>query len=318
MNYDLTFAKDVEEGLGGSVKSIPSKYFYDSKGDELFQKIMDMPEYYPTNSEFEIFELHKKRLGEFFSENCRSFDLIEFGAGDGQKTKLLLSWFLENKIRFKYFPIDISENVIKQLSSDLKDSFHCINFEGQVGDYFDKLNTLTDVKRCRKVILFLGSNLGNYNESEAVDFIRQIAKNMSSHDYLLIGLDIKKEPDIILEAYNDKNGITRDFNLNLLKRMNTELGADFDISKFLHYPVYNPLEGTAKSYIVSKEEQTVFFKSLNRSFHFRQWEAIFTEISQKYDLEDINRIAEKSGMEVVENFFDKKKYFVDTLWRIKH
>lgn len=311
------FAKDVLEGLSSSPKKLSSKYFYDKEGDRLFQQIMELPEYYLTRSEFAIFEEHKEDMRLLFGYRCKNFDLIEFGAGDASKTKLLIEHFLEKKSRFKYFPIDISPNVIELLNQDLKQSFHCLNFEGQTGDYFDRLSVLQESNRCKKVIFFLGSNIGNFEEAEAVDFCQKIGASMNEQDYVMIGFDLKKDPDKILSAYNDSKGVTRNFNLNLLTRMNRELGANFIVEQFMHYPVYNPLDGSCRSFLVSRVKQEVYIEALEKSFWFDEWEAIDMEVSNKYSVADISRIADKAGFEIVKNYFDKDKNFVDSVWKIK-
>ena len=140
---------------------------------------------------------------------------------------------------------------------------------------------------------------------------------MSENDKLLIGLDLKKDPDVILKAYNDPHGHSRDFNLNLLERFNRELGADFDISKFKHVPLYDPLTGAAKSYLVSLQKQKIFFKPIGKEIQFEKWEPIFTEMSQKYDMQMIEDFAENSGFVIEENFFDSRHYFVNSLWKKK-
>ena len=314
---DVKFAEDVLIGLSASPKHLSSKYFYNKKGDQIFQQIMQMPEYYPTDCELFIFKKYKNELMQHFSGKPGFFDLIEFGAGDGMKTKVLLSHFLAKQANFKYLPIDISANILKHLSDDLNQNMPLLNVETLQGDYFDSLAQLNLVDSQKKVVLFLGSNIGNFTPMGTVDFLSQLNQNLAKGDMLLIGFDLKKDPQVILRAYNDPHGITKAFNLNLLQRINDELDADFNLDNFQHYPFYDPVSGECRSYLVSTLAQEVHVKSLNTSFHFHAWETLHTEISRKYDLHFIDSLADKTGFELVENFFDDNHYYVNSLWQVK-
>jgi uncharacterized SAM-dependent methyltransferase len=184
-------------------------------------------------------------------------------------------------------------------------------------DYFHALEELNKVDFDRKVILFLGSNIGNFREKAAIPFLSHIAADLSASDRLLIGFDLKKDPEIILAAYNDCQGVTRDFNLNLLARINEELGGEFDLARFKHFPTYDPHTGETSSYLVSTVDQRVRINALDQTFFFREWEPVHMEVSLKYSLEDIDRLAEKSGFRVERNFFDRNRYFTDSLWVLK-
>jgi len=308
------FAIDVDRGLSSRPKYLPSKYFYDKQGDKLFQEIMNLPEYYLTRSEFEIFDQHKSTMLQSFRQNGRPFDLIEFGAGDGIKTKVILEHFLQENTNFKYYPIDISANIIHSLSEDLNRSLPALQFEGLVDDYFNALARLNHVDHNPKVILFLGSNIGNFTESQANHFLSHMHGLMRTGDKLMIGFDLKKDPRVIKAAYNDAQGVTRAFNLNLLKRINAELEANFDLTKFIHQPTYNPETGEAKSYILSIQDQDVHITATNTTYHFSAWESIFVEVSQKYDHDYISRLARHNGFKIGDNLYDCKHYYVDSVW----
>lgn len=314
---DQKFLNDVRDGLTSSPKYLSSQYFYDKKGDAIFQQIMAMDEYYLTDSEFEIFENSRQAMFDLFSKKgTEPFRLIEFGAGDGTKTKVLLNHFLEQKADFTYMPIDISANVIALLTSDLNENMPGLKVDGIVDEYFSALARLSaDDDMRRKVILFLGSNIGNFKHDRAVEFLKRMNANLNPGDLVLIGFDLKKDPAVILAAYNDANGITRSFNLNLLARMNSELGADFVLDNFRHSPVYDPVTGETRSYLVSTEEQKVQIDG--QSIHFKAWEPIFMEISQKYSLEDIQMLADRSGFSIMKNFFDGRRYYLDSAWEKK-
>lgn len=310
------FEQDVLKGLKSTPKYLSSKYFYDAEGDKIFQKIMALPEYYLTRSEYAIFKYYRQELLKRFippEGYEKGFDLIELGAGDGTKTKVLLEYFLKEKTNFTYYPIDISENVLNELLHSLKKSFPKLKVQGIPKEYFKALKEVNSYNGHRKkVVLFLGSNIGNFDKETAIKFLSEISNVLDKDDLLLVGFDLKKNPKIIKKAYDDDAGVTREFNLNLLERINTELNGDFDTSNFLHSPVYNPESGKAISYLVSKIKQVVTIG--DEKITFKAWETIHTEISQKFDVEMITELANKAGFGIVENYLDEKRYFTDSLW----
>jgi len=308
-------ALEVIKGLKSSPKLISSKFFYDSEGSRIFQQIMRMPEYYLTDCEAEIFESRKRDIGALFCKDCCTVDLVELGAGDGAKTKILIEDLLSEKVNFRYIPVDISEDAVVQLAGAMKQQFPDLLLEPRIGDYFHMIENLSKEYPNRKVLMFLGSNLGNFNYQQSISFLGGLSQAMSEDDLFFIGLDLKKDPEVIRKAYDDSQGLTRDFNLNLLTRFNKELGANFDLQGFIHSPFYDPQRGTARSFLVSTRDQEVRFEIADESISFKQWETIQTELSQKYDLGMIDTIAKASGFQVVENFFDSRHYFVNSLWR---
>ena len=310
-----TFAEDVLTGLTSTPKSLSSKYFYDDEGSRLFMEIMTLPEYYLTKSEFEIFSDQTAAIFDAFTSDTSEFDLIELGAGDGTKTAVLIDYFLKQNIDFTYSPIDISKEACDALSAKFAAEFPKLKIDTRHGDYFRILETLKGESSRRKILLFLGSNIGNFNRDQAVDFFRRLRLVMHGNDLLFIGFDMLKDPHVILDAYDDKQGVTAAFNLNLLNRINRELGANFDVAKFSHYAIYSPLEGAARSFLISREEQTVFIEALGRSFDFGRWEAVFMEISQKYSAAMIEEIAGESGFVIDQSFYDSRNYYCDSLWR---
>ena len=311
------FAEEVARGLTDYPKHLSSKYFYDERGDKLFQDIMKMPEYYLTNSEFDILSAHKKEISRCFRKGGQSVNLIELGAGDGKKTKILLKQMTEDKISFKYLPVDISQNALDTLEESIKEELPKISVETRQGTYFEVLKHLRSYEGGKKVILFLGSNIGNLLHPEAVDFLKKLRAVMDPNDLLFIGFDQKKNPQTILDAYNDSTGITAAFNKNILLRINKELGGDFDLDNFLHWEVYDPESGTAKSYLVSAVEQTVFIESIDLKVKFNRWETIHTEISQKYDDAVVNWLADESGLAIEAIFSDQEEGYKDYIFRKK-
>jgi len=311
-----TFAKDIIEGLSGKTKTLPSKYFYDEQGDKIFQAIMDMPEYYLTECEFEIFSEQKNAIHRAFSAGNEPFDLIELGAGDGLKTKIMLRYLLDQQVDFVYYPVDISNHILTELVQDLKDEMPELKVNPINQEYFEALNTLRNMNDRKNIVLFLGSNIGNFHKFEATQFLSKLSASCRKNDMLFIGIDQKKDPRIIQQAYDDPHNITAAFNLNLLTRINRELGADFDINQFKHYANYNPENGEVNSYIFSKINQMVKITALNCEINFDANEYIHTEISKKYNIKEIEHLADNSGFKVLKNFTDRLNYFVDSLWEI--
>jgi len=312
---DITeqFYADVISGLQSTPKHLSSKYFYDAVGDKLFQDLMNCDEYYPTNCELEIFTEQTAEICQAIMGNGDAFDMIELGAGDAMKSTFLLKYLLEQKADFSYLPIDISENVISYLNTMLPVSLPGLNVTGLNGDYFHMLEKAASLSKRRKVVLFLGSNVGNMPVSDAENFCKQLRNHLSQGDMLLVGIDLKKNPKTILAAYNDKEGITKRFNLNLLARINRELGADFDVAKFEHYPTYDPETGACKSYLISLEDQQVKIRG-KETICFAKDEYIYMEISQKYNVIQTNQMAAGAGFKPLNIFFDSKKWFIDAIW----
>lgn len=313
MENKREFAKDVIKGLKSVPKKLSSKYFYDDTGSRIFQEIMNMPEYYLTDAEFSILKYQASEITaalDFGDE----FSVIELGAGDGTKTFELLECMVKQGRRVHYRPVDISAEAIKLLEEDCSERLPHIFIEPLVGDYFNVLKSLPK-REMPALFLFLGSNIGNYEREEAVALLRKFGNFLQPGDKILVGFDIIKNPRIIKQAYDDPAGITKRFNLNLLQRINKELGSDFDLSKFDFFPYYNPSNGELRSCIVSLEEQTVKSIPLNEEFHFTAHELIHTELSKKYSLQEISLLAGESGFDFIKNFCDDEGLFADSLWK---
>lgn len=313
-DFPSEFARDVYMGLKTNPKWLSSKYFYDDRGDEIFRQIMRMPSYYLTNSEFEIFDKRADDILESIG-TTQPFRIIELGAGDGYKTSLLLEHFMENEIDFTYAPCDISWNVLQILEEKLTRKLPNLSIELLHGDYFKVLAEILKKDDGRKnVVFFLGANIGNFTSDRAGQFLSRIRGLLHPGDQLMIGFDLKKDPETILTAYNDPQGITANFNLNLLQRINTELSADFDLDQFFHRPYYDPETGECRSYLISKLAQEVRLKSIGEKVRFKAWETIFMEISKKYSLEEIDELSVKSGFSTLATIRDSRHYFADVLW----
>ena len=310
-----SFERDTLNGLKKTPKKLSSKYFYDTEGDRLFQQIMAMPEYYLTDCELEIITHQGQAILDAISD--KPFDLIELGAGDGMKTKVLLESAMQRNCEFRYIPLDISENILTELKNALAAQWPTMDVQPLVGDYFESLKHLPDAQGRTRVLLFLGANIGNLTPAEALQFLKQVRGHLRPGDALIVGFDLKKDPQIILNAYNDPAGITAAFNLNLLKRINREMEADFDLSLWRHWETYDPLTGATRSYLVSKKKQIIDLPTLKEHIHFKAWEAIQVELSQKYDEEMINKLAVRADFQTEASFYDNKGWFVDELWRAR-
>ncbi len=308
------FAKDVLIGLSRPQKRIPCKHLYDDTGSMLFTRITELPEYYPTACEMEILLTHRKTLGEIIPEN--RLNIVELGAGDGQKTRVLVDYFLDRDRSFHYVPIDISQSAVECLSSDFLAAFPDLSITGIVSDYFIGLDWLAEQNHCTNVVLFLGSTIGNLTPEERQMFLSRLQACLNPGDYVLIGYDLKKDVDLVTRAYNDAEGVTAQFNLNLLARMNAELDARFDLEAFEYHSRWNEKAGAIQSFLVSRMDQTVPVGSLDREFSFTSNEPLHTESSYKFTVGGIEDEVRALGFEVVSHFFDHRRYFADSLLRI--
>ena len=307
-------ANDTLIGLSSKSKYLLSKYFYDDTGSSIFQDIMKMPEYYLTGCEYEIFNTHKDQIVEEFIKDDPVFNLFELGSGDGLKTKILLKLLVVRALSLRYIPIDISAKTNNDLEKSLARELPTLKVKAETGDFFRVIKRLNDYSGKKKVILFLGSNIGNFQDEELNNFLSHLSEFTNADDIVMIGFDLKKTPEIILAAYNDRAGHTRRFNMNYLARLNRELGADFNLDNFDQQSVYNPQSGKVKSFLVSKKEQSVHIEALGKTFRFARWEAVLMEVSRKFSLETIENYAATNGFRVVKHFRDRKNWFTDSLW----
>jgi len=312
----MQFLDDTLRGLQTEPKFLQAKYFYDEQGDYIFQQIMEMDSYYLTNSEMEILSNQSGLIAGEITLPGTAFDLIELGAGDATKSIHLLKELSSRGLDFTYFPIDISAHVINELELGIPKQVQNLKMKGLHGDYFEMLNKVGDLSHRRKVLLFMGANIGNMRINEAKIFCTELKQALSPGDILIIGFDLKKNPNQIMAAYNDPEGITRDFNLNLLTRINKELNGDFNLENFEHYVNYDPESGACKSYLISLTDQQVRIGQ-DSTINFSKNECVFMEISQKYGLKEIEDLAKNTGFVIHQHFFDEKKYFVDSLWKVK-
>ncbi len=309
------FAYDVLVGLSERPKRLPSRYFYDDEGSRLFQRIMALPEYYPTDCETEILTAHAAHIVEPMLRG--PFNVVDLGAGDGAKTRILLEHLRRVGADFTYVPIDISEGAMRELVHNVHARLPGVRVDGLVCEYTAGVHFLGREHRERhNLVLFLGSNIGNFNAVQARAFLRRLWSVLRAGDFALVGFDLKKDIEVLLAAYNDSQGVTAQFNLNLLRRINRELGANFDLEAFRHFGTYNVFSGAMESYLVSLEPQVVRVEAVEQAFAFDAWEPIHTEYSYKYLRSDIESLAHDTGFELHTQFEDPRGYFADALWSV--
>jgi dimethylhistidine N-methyltransferase len=309
------FGQDVLLGLSGSPKKIPSKWFYDAKGSLLFEKIMELPEYYPTRCEFEILTKRRDEFVDLLGPG--PMNIVEVGPGDGRKSRILLRHLLSAKRDIVYTPVEISEAALGGLIETLTAEFPDLPITALIADAFVALNHVSQDADRKNACLVLGGTFGNLSAAEGKTFLRMLWNGLNAGDQVVIGFDLKKQIDLIVRAYDDAQGMTREFNLNLLRRINKELGGSFDDTAFMHYPTYNAKVGAMESYLLSVREQTVRVEALDREFHFEPWEAIHTETSHKHLVSEIEAFARETGFRINRHLFDSKRYFVDSIWTVE-
>ena len=198
----------------------------------------------------------------------------------------------------------------------VENNFPLLNTKGLVTEYFEGIRWLEKENYRKNFVLFMGSNIGNFNKAEEIKFLTSLKESLNKDDFVLIGFDLKKDIALINNAYNDSKGITKEFNLNLLRRINDELGGDFNLNDFDFYASYNPLIGSVESYLISLKDQNIYIKELDKTFNFKKWEPIFTEHSFKYSEEDIKLLAYKTGYKIEKQFYDSKHFFTQSIWKV--
>ncbi len=313
---DREFAYEVLTGLSERPRRLPSRYFYDDEGSRLFTQIMACEDYYPTNCEREILETYRGDIADAVADGA--LHVVDLGAGDGAKTFILLEHLEKRSVDFRFVPIDISAGALATLTPRCRERFPNMEVAGLVAEYTDGLEHLAHSHRDRRnLVLFLGSNIGNFNRARARAFLRRMWTALNPGDLLLIGFDLKKDIEVLLRAYNDRDGVTSRFNLNLLTRINRELGGHFNPEKFRHFGTYDVFSGAMESYLVSVEKQSVAIDALQLAFDFDAWEPIHTEYSYKYLRSDITALAKDTGFAIEAEFLDEKKWFLDSLWRVQ-
>lgn len=292
--------REVLSGLSGDQKSLPSKYFYDERGSELFEEICELDEYYLTRTELDIIEQNIDSMSRALHDHCQ---LVELGSGSSVKTRLLLKALPNLRT---YVPVDISEEFLKSVADNIRSEFPQILVKPVAADYTKPYKLPESPDDCPNVAYFPGSTIGNFTKEKAAEFMSVIAGIVGDKGSLLIGFDLIKDRDVLLSAYNDSKGVTAEFNKNILRRLNRDLGADFNLNQFEHEAIFNEEKNRVEMHLISTTEQTVSIQ--NKKFHFKEGESIHTENSHKYSMESFRELTQPHFREV-KTWTDENKYF---------
>ncbi len=292
--YRVALAADVRAGMCAARKELPPKYFYDERGSLLFEQICDLQEYYQTRTEAGILAAFADEIAGLSGAST----LVEFGSGSSTKTRLLLTALERAGTLRTYVPIDISREILVQTAEDLVREYPALQVEAVIADFNDGIPPLDSEGPA--LAAFLGSTIGNFHHQDAVRFLSTVAAGMRRQDMFLLGVDLVKEPSILNPAYNDARGITAEFNLNVLRVINRELGANFNVAGFEHYAFFNPIESQIEMHVASLREQEVVIEAIGERIAFERGETIRTEISRKFTRGSTEEMLRAAGMQVVE------------------
>ena len=296
------FLADAVAGLSSNPRTLPCKYFYDERGATLFQKICELPEYYITRTEIGILDRNRAEIASHLGANI---ELIGLGTGAGTKTRILIEALEKPAV---YIPVDISEKQLRESTTLFQKIFPDLEILPVCADYLQPVALPSSHRQAaRNVVYFPGSTIGNFEPNEAVEFLRRVANVCKENGGLLIGADLKKNKEVLEAAYNDGADITAQFNLNLLTRVNRELGADFDLDQWQHRAIYNKAAGRIEMYLISEVDQ--FLHLDEHKFHFRRGEKITTEFSYKYTPEEFAALARRAGFEFIQMWADDARLF---------
>lgn len=296
-----SFLDDVLEGLAKSQKKLSSKYFYDERGSQLFDEICELPEYYPTRTETALLQRHAAEFAELIGPNA---SVVEFGSGSSTKIRILLD-ALETPAA--YIPVDISRDHLLASAKSLADAYPDLPVVPIAADYTQPFEVPEVAGEAARIGFFPGSTIGNFTRTAAVDFLRAAATDLGTDNGLLIGVDLRKDTGILHAAYNDAAGVTAEFNLNVLHRVNRELDGNFDIDAFSHDARWVADQGRIEMHLVSERDQEVRIDG--HSFAFAAGESIHTEDSHKYDIEEFHALAAKAGWRAFRHWTDADDLF---------
>jgi L-histidine N-alpha-methyltransferase len=296
---------DIVQGLTRVPKSLPSKYFYDHRGSQLFEQICCLPEYYLTRTEASIL----RRYADKIAETTGACELVELGSGSSTKTRLLLDGYLRKNYTCRYVPIDVNESILRSSATQLEKEYPCLQIEALAGTYEQALANLKPARLPVRMVLFLGSSIGNSTTQECDHFFHQITEALSPGDYFLLGVDLRKSRKMLEAAYNDSQGLTAAFNLNILEHINRGFNANFNISLFSHQAIYNEEESQIEMYLYCQESHLVQIEDLDLQVSWEIGEKLLTEISRKFDLETLRSQLESHKLKTIEICTDPQKWF---------
>ncbi|MEM6426585.1 MAG: L-histidine N(alpha)-methyltransferase [Cyanobacteria bacterium P01_D01_bin.128] len=304
-----TAAQEVIEGLTRSPKALPPKFFYDDRGSQLFEQITTLPEYYLTRTETQILKTYAAAI----ARTVGPCDLIELGSGSSTKTRFLLSAYESHRLECRYIPVDVSGGILESSAKALLEDYPHLSIHGLVGTYEMALRSLPVTKRPARLIAFIGSTLGNLAPEQCQQFLSQVSAALHPGDYFLLGVDLHKASEPLEAAYNDVQGITAEFNLNMLRHLNWRFGGNFNLNQFEHRAVYNPNARQIEIYIESLAAQQVYLSALDLSVYFNQGECLLSEISRKFELSKLSEQLTTHGFKPVETYTDTAQWFGLTL-----
>ena len=310
-DHRSAFAQDVARGLTAPQKWLPPKYFYDARGSELYEQICDLPEYYPYRAERDIFTTY---AAEIHAEIGR-LALIEFGSGNAAKTRHLLDAYEQAETPFVYCPVDISDTMLEATAARLLEDYRYISMKVMHADFAGHPEVVQAFQVGKKALAFFGSSLGNFTREESTAFLKQSASIMEAEDIFILGIDLKKSPDILIPAYDDAQGVTAAFNLNVLHRINRELGGQFDVQRFEHVALYNDEQGRIEMHLRSRQVQHIPITKIEQVVSFQAGETIHTENSCKYTVDEVRALGAQANLDLRRTWLDRQRYFLLALFR---
>jgi dimethylhistidine N-methyltransferase len=308
-----SFATEVEQGLTSQPKTLPSKLFYDAAGSALFEQITQLPEYYLTRTELSILEKHAPAMARAVG---RDSTIVELGAGTAAKTCTLLRAFASRQMRVMYFPVDISWAALAEARDRVNQEAPQTSIRPVVADFSGGFGFMRDIPGA-KLVLYLGSSIGNFDPDTAIDMLRSVRSELSKGDTLLLGTDLAKDPSILVPAYDDAQNVTARFNKNILQRLNQDLDADFDLDRFRHVARWNAAQSRMEMHLESLQPQTVNLRSLGLAVRLGNGERIHTENSYKYTLASGREMLRAAGFYLEKSWLDRKKWFALHLARVE-
>lgn len=297
--------KDVIDGLETTPRSLPARYFYDELGSQLFEDICQLPEYYPTRTEASILQQSAPEI----IERTKAVELVELGSGSSTKTRYLLDVYQALDLPLYYTPVDVSGSILKESAYDLLAHYPKLKIQGKVATYERALQQLSTRFLGKRIIIFLGSSIGNFNSTECDRFIDQVTTAMNPGDYFLLGIDLQKSPAILEAAYNDSQGVTTAFNLNMLQHLNKRFQGNFNLDLFKHQAVYNQTQHQIEMYLISQQAQFITLKDLNLTIELKQKERILTEISRKFNLQKMKQYLGDRHLNLIQTYTDSQQWF---------
>jgi L-histidine N-alpha-methyltransferase len=306
------FAREVEEGLTSFPKTLPCKLFYDATGSELFEQITRLPEYYLTRTELAILE---ECAPEIVAAAGQNVTVVELGAGTAAKTCTLLDALARRQMRVAFVPVDISPAALSEARERVSSQCPTVSVKPVVADFGQGFGFLRAI-RGRKLVLYLGSSIGNFDPGAAVEMLNQVRRELAPGDALLLGTDLVKDPSVLVPAYDDAQGVTAEFNKNVLRRLNRDLQGDFDLDSFRHLALWNPVRSRMEIYLESLRTQVVTLRSLQLTVRIHAGERIHTENSYKYTMPMVRKMLAEAGFDLEQTWFDPCKWFALHLGRV--